>query len=101
MDYDDEKVELYLNVMKVLEDDSKGRNLPLLKIWIGVIWTGEGGDYGMITEGYFDDVTLGRKDLFPKTCNLHLRDRRFSLCAAAASIIALALIIRRKCTPKN
>ena len=96
VDYDNEKVELYLNDVKVLEDDLMGRKLPLLKIWIGVIWTGGGGEYGMIMEGYFDHVTLGGKDLLTPKPAIPIFAIAVSVCVAVASIIALALIIKRK-----
>lgn len=95
VDYDSGKVGLYLNDVKVLEDDLRGRNLPLLKIWIGVIWMGGGGGYGMMMEGYFDGVALGGKDLLTPKTPIPAFTITVLACAVAASIIVLTLIIKR------
>ena len=81
IDYEGERVELYLDDEKALETGLRGRTLPLQEIWIGTIWLGGAGGYGMVMEAYYDDVALGGEELLNPKPPINL------IAAAAASAI--------------
>jgi len=98
MDYENERIRLYLNDELALEEGLRGRRPPLLELWLGTIWLGGAGNYGMMMECYFDDVLLGDESLVtPKPAiTAILTTIAIPLVCIAAAITALVLIAKHR-----
>jgi hypothetical protein len=60
------EVTLYLNENKLMTIPYKGETYPLQEIWLGSIWVGGGGGYGIPTDIAFDELHIGNESLLPK-----------------------------------
>ncbi|WP_409252675.1 hypothetical protein V1502_01745 [Bacillus sp. SCS-153A] len=57
---------VYLNDEKIMTQPWLGETFPLQEVWLGSIWVGGGGGYGVTTDVAFDNLVIGNEYLLPQ-----------------------------------
>ncbi|MCA1031197.1 hypothetical protein LCL95_09195 [Bacillus timonensis] len=57
---------VYLNDEKIITQPWLGETFPLQEVWLGSIWVGGGGGYGVTTDVAFDSLFIGNEYLLPQ-----------------------------------